>query len=138
MSECKINAECPPKTVYTVDPTDAPAGYIAVAGERMGRCDGCAFLNDYGNECPGGCYSGERGDSSDVVYKKLTHGSNALADKKLIVHSEDGNILLSFAGEWEFVHRVAVFNCADISAQEVAERLINCWNNYQEWQQCGN
>ena len=82
--ECKTDAEYPPKTVYTVDPTDALAG------------------------------------------------------KKLMVHSEDGNILLSFAGEWEFVPRIAVFNCADIPAQGVAERLINCWNNYQEEQQCGN
>ena len=67
-------------------------------------------------------------DKQCVIFKKIPGNVPPLASKKLTIHSNSGNILLCFDGF--DLPRISVMNYGDISAQEVAERLLTCWNKH--------
>ena len=114
-----MKAEC-------VDSKDAPEGYYAVKCETDSSfCCGC--------ESPESCRSvrcrqHDREDKQYVIFKKIPVDVPPLASKKLTIHSNSGNILLCFDGF--DLPRISVMNYGDISAQEVAERLLVCWNKH--------
>ena len=114
-----MKAEC-------VDSKDAPEGYYAVAGNVIAPCHLCAFER---GDCDSvRCQPIDREDGHDVIFKKIPVDVPPLASKKLTIHSNGGNILLCFDGF--DLPRISVMNYGDISAQEVAERLLTCWNKH--------
>ena len=113
-----MKAEC-------VDAKEAPEGYYAVVGGVIASCRLCAFERADCNSVR--CQPCDREDGHDVIFKKIPGDVPPLASKKLTIHSNSGNILLCFDGF--DLPRISVMNYGDISAQEVAERLLVCWNN---------
>ncbi len=113
-----MKAEC-------VDSKDAPEGYYAVAGNYPLGCKGCEFTEGCSSVC---CEQYDRFDGCDVIFKKIPVDVPPLTSKKLTTHSNSGNILLCFDGF--DLPRISVLNYGDISAQEVAERLLVCWNKH--------
>lgn len=110
-----MKAEC-------VDSKDAPPGYCAVAGGVIASCHLCAFERA---DCDSvRCQPRDREDWHDVIFKKIPVDVPPLTSKKLTIHSNSGNILLCFDGF--DLPRISVMNYGDISAQEVAERLLTC------------
>ena len=113
-----MKAEC-------VDSKYAPEGYYAVVGNYALGCKGCEFTE----ACSGvRCQPHDREDGHDVIFKKIPVDVPPLASKKLTIHNNSGNILLCFDGF--DLPRISVMNYGDISAQEVAERLLACWNKH--------
>ena len=109
-----------------VDSKDAPEGYYAVEDGTGGcRIPLCEFTGDCSSV---GCEPDDREDGHDVIFKKIPVDVPPLASKKLTIHSNDGNILLCFDGF--DLPRISVMNYGDISAQDVSERLLTCWNKH--------
>ena len=103
-----MKAEC-------VDAKDAPEGYYAVVG-------------NYTLGCSGVCCEQHRVDGCDVIFKKIPANVSPSSTKKLVIHSNGGSVLLCFDGF--DLPRISILNYGDISAQEVAERLLACWNKH--------
>ena len=113
-----MKAEC-------VDSKDAPEGYYVVAGNYPLGCKGCEFTEGCSSVR---CEPHDREDGHNVIFKKIPVDVPPLASKKLTIHSNDGNILLCF--DWFDLPRISVMNYGDISAQDVSERLLTCWNKH--------
>ena len=71
-----------------VDEKDAPEGYYAVKTTH-GDCRGCDAIDDDSACLPARCVRFKRADKNTVVFKKLPKCS-IVAEKKLYIHSEDG------------------------------------------------
>ena len=108
-----------------VDSKDAPDGYYAVEDGIGSGCSVCEFTGDCSSVR---CEPGDREDGWHVSFKKIPVNVPPLVSKKLTIHSNGGNILLCFDGFG--LPRISVMNYGDISAQEVAERLLTCWNKH--------
>ena len=113
-----MKAEC-------VDSKDAPEGYYAVAGNYPLGCKGCEFTEG----CSGvRCQPHDREDGHDVIFKKIPANVSPSSTKKLVIRHDYGDVGLCFEGD--SVCRINILNYGDISAQEVAERLLACWNKH--------
>ena len=113
-----MKAEC-------VDSKDAPEGYYAVAESADGCCAGCEMVDSCHNvNCVAEC----RKDGHNVIFRKTVEKPSHIHDKKLTIHSNGGSVLLCFDGF--YLPRINILNYGDISAHEVAERLLACWNKH--------
>ncbi len=108
-----------------VDSKDAPKGYYAVSGNYPLGCKGCEFTEGCSSVR---CQPHDRVDGCDVIFKKIPANVSPSSTKKLVIRHDNGDIGLHFEGD--SVCRINILNYWDISAQEVAERLLVCWNKH--------
>ena len=105
-----MKAEC-------VDAKEAPPGYYAVAESTDCCCAGCEIKGVFPGGCLDmGCLATNRKDGNNVVFWKNSRKPSHIHDKKLVIRHDYGDVGLHFEG--------------DVSAQEVAERLLACWNKH--------